>query len=103
MRPWPIPLRRAILRKLTRGQKSVTELAAPFRITLPAISRHLKVLARAGLIERGRDAQWRPCKLRAAPLRKASGWLEQYRAFWEKRLDQLDSYLKDISNQEQQP
>ena len=90
------PTRRAILKKLTRGEKSVTELAAPFRMTLPAISKHLKVLARAGLIERSREAQWRPCRLRAAPLKEAADWMEHYRAFWEQRLDRLDAYLKEL-------
>src|SRR6476659_9813968 len=90
------PTRRAILKRLTRGEKSVTELAAPFRMTLPAISKHLKVHAKAGLIERGREAQWRPCRLRAAPLKEAADWMEHYRSFWEERLDRLDDYLKDL-------
>src|SRR6476620_10436589 len=90
------PTRRAILKKLTHGEKSVTELAAPFRMTMPAISKHLKVLAKAGLIERSRNAQWRPCKLRAAPLKKAVDWMEEYRRFWEERLDRLDDYSKDL-------
>jgi DNA-binding transcriptional ArsR family regulator len=94
------PTRRAILKKLRRGQKSVTDLAAPFRMTLPAISKHLKVLAKAGLIERSRDAQWRPCKLRAAPLKNASKWIEQYREFWEERLDRLDGYLRELQSKE---
>jgi DNA-binding transcriptional ArsR family regulator len=94
------PTRRAILKKLTRGPKSVTELAAPFQMTLPAISKHLKVLARAGLIERGREAQWRPCKLRAAPLKKASNWIDQYREHWEERLDRLDDYLRELQSKE---
>jgi DNA-binding transcriptional ArsR family regulator len=96
------PTRRAILKKLTHGQRSVTELAAPFRMTLPAISKHLKVLAKAGLIERSRDAQWRPCKLRAAPLKKAARWMDAYRRFWEERLDRLDDYLKDLQAQQRQ-
>src|SRR5262245_11286961 len=90
------PTRRAILKRLTRGDKSVTELAAPFRMTMPAISKHLKVLSKAGLIERRRDAQWRPCRLRAAPLKKATHWMEEYRRFWEARLDRLDDYLKQL-------
>lgn len=94
------PTRRAILKKLTRGEKSVTDLAAPFQMTLPAVSKHLKVLEKAGLIERSREAQWRPCKLRAAPLKKAAGWIEQYRQFWEARLDRLDDYLKKLQSEE---
>ena len=94
------PTRRAILKKLTHGEKSVTELAAPFRMTMPAISKHLKVLAKAGLIERGRNAQWRPCKLRPAPLKKAADWMEEYRQFWEERLDRLDDYLKELQENE---
>ncbi len=94
------PTRRAILQELTHGEKSVTELAAPFEMTLPAISKHLKVLSKAGLIERGREAQWRPCKLRAEPLKSASTWIEQYRAFWEERLDRLDDYLRDLQSKE---
>lgn len=94
------PTRRAILKKLTRGEKSVTELAAPFRMTMPAISKHLKVLAKAGLIRRSRNAQWRPCKLRAAPLKKAADWMEEYRQFWEDCLDRLDDYLKELQAEE---
>jgi DNA-binding transcriptional ArsR family regulator len=94
------PTRRAILKQLTRGQRSVTDLAAPFRMTLPAISKHLKVLAKAGLIEQGREAQWRPCKLRAAPLKSAQTWIEQYREFWEARLDRLDDYLRELQAKE---
>jgi DNA-binding transcriptional ArsR family regulator len=96
------PTRRAILKKLTRGQKSVSDLAAPFQMTLPAISKHLKVLARAGLIERSREAQWRPCKLRAAPLKRASSWIEQYRQFWEERLERLDDYLQELQSEEKE-
>ena len=94
------PTRRAILKKLTHGEKSVTELAAPFRMTMPAISKHLKVLAKAGLIERSRNAQWRPCKLRVAPLKKAADWMEEYRKFWEERLDRLDDYLNELQENE---
>jgi DNA-binding transcriptional ArsR family regulator len=90
------PTRRAILARLTRGEASVGELAAPFSITQPAISKHLKVLERAGLISRGRTAQWRPCRLDAAPLRELAGWLEDYRRFWEASFDRLDAYLKDL-------
>lgn len=90
------PTRRAILARLTMGEASVTELAAPFEMSMPAISKHLKVLERAGLVARGREAQWRPRRLDAAPLREASEWLEGYRAFWEQSLDRLESYLQHI-------
>jgi DNA-binding transcriptional ArsR family regulator len=92
------PTRRAILARLASGEATVTELAQPFEISLPAISRHLKVLERAGLIARTREAQWRPCKLQAGPLREVSGWLETYREFWEARLDRLDLYLQTLSD-----
>jgi len=88
------PTRRALLDRLAGGEASVTELAAPFEISLPAVSRHLKVLERAGLIARSRDAQWRRCRLEVEPLREAAGWLEGYRAFWADRLDRLDAYLQ---------
>jgi DNA-binding transcriptional ArsR family regulator len=94
------PTRRAILARLAAGKATVTELAAPFRISQPAISRHLKVLARAGLIRRGRQAQWRPCQLDARPMQDVSAWVEQYRSFWEQSLDRLDDYLKDLQAQE---
>jgi DNA-binding transcriptional ArsR family regulator len=94
------PTRRAILARLSRGERSVKELAEPFDITLPGISKHLKVLERAGLISRGREAQWRPCRLKAAPLRDASAWIEDYRRFWEERLDRLDEYLRKIQKKE---
>src|SRR5471032_3208684 len=81
------PTRRAILARLSTGEASVTELAEPFEMSLPAISKHLKVLEKAGLIARGREAQWRPCRLEAGPLRDAAGWLENYRRFWEGSLD----------------
>src|SRR5207302_3320759 len=81
------PTRRAILARLASGQASVTELAGPFEMSLPAISKHLKVLERAGLITRGREAQWRPCRLRAGPLKDAADWLEHYRRLWEQSLD----------------
>ena len=94
------PTRRAILKRLSTGEKSVMELAKPFEMTLPAISKHLKVLERAGLIRRSREAQWRPCQLRAAPLKKASDWIEAYRQFWEERLDRLEDYLHDLQRKE---
>ena len=94
------PTRRAILARLTLGETSVTELAEPFAMTLPAVTKHLKVLERAGLISRGREAQWRPCKLEAAPLRDAAGWIESYRRFWEDRLDRLEDYLRELQAQE---
>jgi DNA-binding transcriptional ArsR family regulator len=90
------PTRRAILARLAMGETSVTELAQPFAISLPAISKHLKVLERAGLITRGRAAQWRPCRLEADPLRDAADWLEHYRRFWEQSLDRLEAYLKEL-------
>jgi DNA-binding transcriptional ArsR family regulator len=90
------PTRRAILARLIQGEVSVNELAEPFDMSLPAISRHLKVLQRAGLISRGREAQWRPCRLEAAPMRDAADWLEQYRRFWEQSLDRLEGYLKQL-------
>ena len=90
------PTRRAILARLARGEASVTELAAPFDMSLPAISKHLKVLERAGLIARGRDAQSRPCRLQARPLEQAAQWLERYRAFWEESFDRLDDYLREL-------
>jgi DNA-binding transcriptional ArsR family regulator len=90
------PTRRAILSKLAQGEASVNELAAPFQISLPGISKHLKVLERAGLIERGRDAQWRPCRLRGEPLKQVAQWVGEYRQFWEGGLDRLDAYLAEI-------
>src|SRR5689334_10009314 len=84
------PTRRAILARLAKGGASVTELTKPFAMSMPAVSKHLKVLERAGLIARGRQAQWRPCSLEAAPLKVASHWLEDYRKIWEERLDRLD-------------
>src|SRR3982751_1307923 len=88
------PTRRAILARLTSGEASVTELAAPFDMSLPAVTKHLKVLQRAGLISQGREAQWRPCRLQAKPMREAAAWMEPYRRHWEQRLDRLDDYLK---------
>ena len=90
------PTRRAILARLASGQASVTELAGPFEMSLPAISKHLKVLERAGLITRGREAQWRPCRPRAGPLKDAADWLEHYRRFWEQSLDRLEDYLHEL-------
>lgn len=92
------PTRRAILSRLSRGEATVGELAAPFEMTMPAISKHLKVLERAGLIERGRQAQWRPCRLRPEPLREASAWIEQCRAEWDDRFDRLDEYLQRLQH-----
>jgi DNA-binding transcriptional ArsR family regulator len=92
------PTRRAILARLATGEASVTALAEPFAMSLPAISKHLKVLERAGLIARGREAQWRPCRLEAGPLKEAAGWLEQYRRFWEQSLDRLDDYLRELQD-----
>jgi DNA-binding transcriptional ArsR family regulator len=90
------PTRRAILARLTLGETSVTELAAPFEMSLPAVSRHLKVLERAGLISRGREAQWRPCRLKPQPLKQAADWLDEYRQFWEESFDRLDDYLTKL-------
>ena len=97
------PTRRAILSRLADGQTSVTELAKPFEMTLPAVSKHLKVLEAAGLIARGRDAQWRPCRLEAGPLRDADEWLERYREFWEESFDRLDDYLRELQQKEKEP
>ena len=94
------PTRRAILARLTAGEASVTVLAAPFEMSLPAVSKHLKVLERAGLIARGRQAQWRPCRLKAGPLKDADEWLERYRRFWEESFDRLDEYLGEIQKRE---
>ena len=94
------PTRRAILARLAAGEASVTELAEPFDMSLPAISKHLKVLERAGLIERGRDAQYRPCRLAVAPLKDVDAWVGRYRRFWEESLDRLDEYLKDLQAKE---
>ena len=90
------PTRRAILARLALGETSVTELAEPFEMSMPAVSKHLKVLERAGLISRGRDAQYRPCKLEAAPLQDASQWIEGYRAHWQKTMNRLDDYLTQL-------
>jgi DNA-binding transcriptional ArsR family regulator len=93
------PTRRAILARLTLGETSVTKLAEPFRMSMPAVSKHLKVLERAGLVARGREAQWRPCRLEAAPLQSAAQWIEEYRRFWEESFDRLEDYLKTIQAQ----
>lgn len=90
------PTRRAILARLAQGEASVNELAAPFAISQPAVSKHLKVLEQAGLVSRGRKAQLRPCRLEAAPLRDLAGWLESYRRFWDQSFDRLDAYLKEL-------
>lgn len=95
------PTRRAIVERLADGEASVTELAAPFAMSLPAVSKHLKVLEKAGLISRGRRAQWRPCRLEPEPLKEASEWLEEYRRLWEERLDRLDEYLQTLQGKEQ--
>lgn len=94
------PTRRAILARLASGEKSVNELAEPFEMSLPAISRHLKVLESAGLIARGREAQWRPCRLEAGPLEDVSDWVERYRRFWEESFDRLDAFLRKMQTQE---
>jgi DNA-binding transcriptional ArsR family regulator len=94
------PTRRAILSRLARGEASVTDLASPFKMSLPAVSKHLKVLQQAGLIARIRKAQWRPCRLQAGPLREAADWVEHYRRFWEESLDRLDEYLQTLQKKE---
>ena len=94
------PTRRAILARLALGETAVTELAEPFDMTLPAVSKHLKVLERAGLIARGRAAQWRPCRLQAAPLKDVADWIEGYRRFWEQSLDRLEVYLQELQAKE---
>ena len=90
------PTRRAILARLALGEATVTELAAPFDMSLPNISKHLKVLQRAGLIEQGRHAQWRPCRLQPEPLRNVADWVGQYRRHWEERFERLDTYLREL-------
>jgi DNA-binding transcriptional ArsR family regulator len=94
------PTRRAILARLILGEASVTELAEPFAMSLPAVSKHLKVLEHAGLIARSREAQWRPCRLEAGPLKDAANWLEHYRRFWEQSLDRLEAYLPELQRKE---
>ena len=96
------PTRRAILARLATGETSVTDLAKPFDMTLPAISKHLKVLERAGLVSRSRQAQWRPCKLEAEPLKEIAEWVAQYRRFWEQSFDRLDEYLQELQAKDKQ-
>jgi DNA-binding transcriptional ArsR family regulator len=95
------PTRRAILARLAQGEATVNELAEPFALSLPTVSKHLKVLQRAGLVSQGRKAQWRPCRLEAAPLHEAANWMEGYRRFWEESFDRLDDYLHDLQAQAQ--
>ena len=94
------PTRRAILARLVEGECSVTELAEPFDMSLPAVSKHLGVLERAGLIARGREAQWRPCRIEAGPLKQVADWTERYRHIWEARFERLDSYLQELKDKE---
>ena len=95
------PTRRAILARLVTGECSVTELAEPFDMSMPAVSKHLRVLERAGLIARGREAQWRPCRIEAGPLKEVADWTERYRNLWEQRLDRLDKYLQQMKSKEE--
>ncbi|HEX7828205.1 MAG TPA: metalloregulator ArsR/SmtB family transcription factor [Thermoanaerobaculia bacterium] len=92
------PTRRAILARLASGEATVTELCEPFDMSMPAISKHLKVLERAGLIARGREAQWRPCRIEGAPLREVADWVSRYRRFWEESFDRLDGYLRELQS-----
>ena len=94
------PTRRAILARLVQGERSVTELAKPFDMSMPAVSKHLRVLERAGLISRGREAQWRPCRIEGGPLKQVAEWAERYRHIWEARLDRLDDYLQELKAKE---
>ena len=94
------PTRRAILARLATGERSVTELAKPFKMSMPAVSKHLRVLERAGLITRGREAQWRPCRIKAAPIKQVSDWAERYREIWEQRFDRLENYLQELQPKE---
>ena len=96
------PTRRAILARLVSGESSVTELAEPFDMSMPAVSKHLRVLERAGLVARGREAQWRPCRIEAGPLAQVADWTEQYRHIWEARLDRLDDYLQELRKHEKE-
>ena len=96
------PTRRAMLARLSKGEATVTELAAPFELSLPAISKHLKVLQRAGLVEQGRQAQWRPCRLKPEPLRDIASWLERYKGFLGERYDRLDEYLRELQDTEKE-
>jgi DNA-binding transcriptional ArsR family regulator len=95
------PTRRAILARLALGEASVTELAKPFKMSLPGISKHLKVLERSGLIARGRDAQWRPCRLEAERLKEVADWVDHYRRFWDESFDRLDEFLHELQNEEE--
>jgi DNA-binding transcriptional ArsR family regulator len=95
------PTRRAILARLAKGEASVTELAEPFEMSLPAVSKHLKVLERAGLVSRGRERQWRPARLRAGPIREVAEWTDRYRRFWDERYDRLDEYLDELQGRGQ--
>ena len=95
------PTRRAILSRLASGETSVSELARPFQMSLPAVSKHLKVLEKAGLIERAKSAQWRPSRINAEPMREAVSWLEFYRKLWDERFDRLDTYLKETQNNDE--
>src|SRR5579863_6123108 len=96
------PTRRAILARLVSGEASVTELAKPFEMSMPAVSKHLKVLERAGLIARGREAQWRPCRLEAGPLKDVADWVEHYKRFWMESFDRLDGYLQELQKESKQ-
>ena len=96
------PTRRAILARLVSGECSVTELAEPFEMSMPAVSKHLRVLERAGLIARGREAQWRPCRIEPGPLKEVAAWAERYRHVWEERLDRLDGYLQELKAKEKE-
>jgi DNA-binding transcriptional ArsR family regulator len=96
------PTRRAILARLALGEATVTELAAPFDMSLPGISKHLKVLQRAGLVEQGRQAQWRPCRLKPEPLRSVADWVGQYRRHWEESFERLDAYLRELQDNQEQ-
>jgi DNA-binding transcriptional ArsR family regulator len=96
------PTRRAILARLSAGEASVSELAEPFAMSMPAVSKHLKVLERAGLIARSREAQWRPCRLEAGPLKEANAWLDGYRRFWEESFDRLDEYLHELQGKDKE-
>jgi DNA-binding transcriptional ArsR family regulator len=95
------PTRRAILARLAQGEATVNELAAPFALSLPAVSKHLKVLQRAGLVRQGRKAQWRPCRLEATPLKDVADWVASYRRFWDEQFDRLDDYLRELQDESQ--
>lgn len=94
------PTRRAIVSRLASGEASVSDLASPFKMSLPAVSKHLKVLQRAGLVTQGREAQWRPCRLEAAPLKEVADWVERYRIYWEQSFDSLEDYLLKVQSKE---